>query len=347
MTRVVLSGLTKTYPGATAPAIDRLSLDIAGGGLTALLGPSGCGKTTVMKMIAGLLAPSSGDITFDGRSILRDAPEHRGVVMVFQNHLLFPTMSVAENVGFGLRMRKAPKPEIAARVREMLELVRLPDLGDRRPSELSGGQQQRVALARALIIGPKVLLLDEPLSSLDAHLRIEMRDLIRSIQRTMGITTIFVTHDQEEAVVLADHVALILNGRLRQYDVPDAFYRRPADAAVATFFGGRNLLPGQGANGLFDCAMGRLMLPEGARSGAGLLTFRPEAVRIGAGAVNSFRAHVRDRLFMGTQTRLVLDVGDATVEAAVPPDMAEGITLGDSLTVNLPPQSLWVMESGT
>jgi ABC-type Fe3+/spermidine/putrescine transport system ATPase subunit len=344
MTRVLLSGLTKTYPGTAAPALDRLDLDVPSGELTALLGPSGCGKTTTMKMIAGLLAPTAGDITFDGRSILRDRPENRGVVMVFQNYLLFPYMSVADNVGFGLRMRKVPKAEIAARVAEMLALVRLPDLGSRRPSELSGGQQQRVALARALIVKPKVLLLDEPLSNLDAHLRIEMRDLIRGIQKQMGITTIFVTHDQEEAVVLADRVALILNGRLRQYDVPDAFYRRPADAEVAAFFGCRNLVPGVSAGGVFDSALGRLTLPKGARGGPGLLTIRPEAIRIGAAPVNAVAARVTERLYLGTQTRLTLAVGDATLDAVLSPDLVEGVAPGDGITINLPPASLWVME---
>jgi ABC-type Fe3+/spermidine/putrescine transport system ATPase subunit len=345
MTRVLLSDLTKTYPGTTAPALDHFTLDVASGALTALLGPSGCGKTTTLKLIAGLLTPTSGDITFDGRSILHDKPEDRGVVMVFQNPLLFPTMSVAENVGFGLRMRKLPKDRIAARVADMLALVKLPDFGARRPSDLSGGQQQRVALARALIVQPKVLLLDEPLSSLDAHLRIEMRDLIRSLQQDLRITTIFVTHDQEEAVVLADRVALILDGRLRQYDVPDAFYRRPADRAVAAFFGGHNVLPGTSAEGAFDSALGRLALPPGTRSGPGLLTFRPEAVRIGAAGVNTLQTIVAQRLYLGTQTRLRLTIGTAGIEAVLPPDLVAGVAPGDTLTINLPPASLWVMDA--
>ncbi|MDA9930982.1 ABC transporter ATP-binding protein, partial [Alphaproteobacteria bacterium] len=193
MTTVNIDHLTKVYPGQTEPSLDDLSLEIRSGELTALLGPSGCGKTTTMKMIAGLLVPTAGDVLFDGRSILHEKPEHRGVVMVFQNYLLFPYMSVADNIGFGLKMRKIDKTEIDRRVSEMLELVKLPDLGKRRPSELSGGQQQRVALARALIVQPNVLLLDEPLSNLDAHLRFEMRDLIRSLQQEIGITTIFVT----------------------------------------------------------------------------------------------------------------------------------------------------------
>ena len=343
MTHVTLSDLTQTYPGAAAPALDRLNLDIPSGELTALLGPSGCGKTTAMKMIAGLLRPTAGDITFDGRSILRERPEDRGAVMVFQSHLLFPYMSVADNVGFGLRMRKAPRAEIAAQVAAMLKLVRLPDLGHRRPSDLSGGQQQRVALARALIVRPRVLLLDEPLSNLDAHLRIEMRDLIRQIQKDTGITTIFVTHDQEEAVALADRVALILGGRLRQHDLPDAFYRRPADREVAQFFGGRNFLPGKGQQGRFDCALGPLQVPADRRTGAGTLTFRPEAVKLGAGPANTLQATVRDHIYLGTRTRLKLEVAGVVIDAVLSPDAAEGVGPGDSVPIHLPPASLWVM----
>ena len=207
MTHVSIKNLTKIYPGSSVPSLDDLSLEVTSGSLTALLGPSGCGKTTTMKMIAGLLDQTSGDVTFDNISILKEKPENRGVVMVFQNHLLFPYMNVQDNIGFGLKMRNIHKDEIYNRVIEMLELVKLPNMENRMPKELSGGQQQRVALARALIVQPKVLLLDEPLSNLDAHLRFEMRDLIRNLQQSMGITTIFVTHGQEEAVVLADQVA--------------------------------------------------------------------------------------------------------------------------------------------
>jgi ABC-type Fe3+/spermidine/putrescine transport system ATPase subunit len=345
MTRLCLSALTRTFPGAATPALDGLTLDAEGGELVALLGPSGCGKTTALRLIAGLLAPTSGDITFDGRSVLRDRPEDRGAVMVFQNALLFPFMTVAANVGFGLRMRGLPAAAIAARVAAMLDLVHLPDLGQRRPAELSGGQQARVALARALIVEPKVLLLDEPLSALDAHLRAEMRDLIRRVQKDLGITTVLVTHDQEEAVALADRIALILGGRLRQYDRPEVLYRRPADAQVAAFFGGRNLVPGTAAGGVFHGPLGPLVLPGGARSGPGLLTFRPESVRIGLAPVNTLQVRVAGHIYLGTQTRLTLAVGTATVEAALPPDQAEGIAPGDALTINLPPSALWLMAA--
>jgi ABC-type Fe3+/spermidine/putrescine transport system ATPase subunit len=343
MTHVSITNLSKTYQGAIMPSLDSLSLEIPSGELTALLGPSGCGKTTTMKMIAGLLEPSGGDVTFDGRSILRDRPEDRGVVMVFQNYLLFPYMSVADNVGFGLRMRKVPKAEIADRVAKMLALVKLPDLGARKPSELSGGQQQRIALARALIVEPKVLLLDEPLSNLDAHLRLEMRDLIRGLQKQLGITTIFVTHDQEEAVVLADRVALILDGRLCQYDPADHFYKRPANEAVARFFGGQNFVRGQSDGAVFQSVLGPLTLPKGVARRSGILTFRPEAIRIGPATVNTLTALVVDRIYLGTQTRLKLRVGDTDLEAVLSPDLVEGITPGQTIQINLPPQNLWVM----
>jgi ABC-type Fe3+/spermidine/putrescine transport system ATPase subunit len=346
LTHVSIKGLTKVYPGATEPSLDRLSLEIPTGELTALLGPSGCGKTTTMKMIAGLLEPTSGDVTFDGRSVLQDKPEDRGVVMVFQNYLLFPYMSVADNVGFGLKMRKIDPAEIKRRVGEMLELVKLPDLGDRKPIALSGGQQQRVALARALIVQPNVLLLDEPLSNLDAHLRFEMRDLIRSLQQEMGITTIFVTHDQEEAVVLADRVALILDGQMKQYDKPDVFYKRPVDEATARFFGGHNFINGMSDGQSFDSDLGRLILPENAASGIGKLTFRPENVRIGNAddGTNSLKATIADVIYLGTQTRLKLRVGDTVLDAVVNPNEIETYVVGDTLPIHLPTSSLWVIQ---
>ena len=256
MTQVTLSGLTKIFDQKSPPAVDNLDLEIESGKLTALLGPSGCGKTTTMKMIAGLLRPTAGDILFDGDSILSIKPEERGAVMVFQNYLLFPYMNIADNIGFGLKMRKVNKKEIRSRVEDMLDLVQLPGFEDRKPNQLSGGQQQRIALARALIVQPNVLLLDEPLSNLDAHLRDEMRVLIRRIQTEMGITTVFVTHDQEEAVVLADKVALLFDGRLQQFDAPDSFYDTPNTVDIATFFGGTNFIPGYYLDGTITTDIG-------------------------------------------------------------------------------------------
>lgn len=344
MTQVSLKALSKTFASAAKPAVDHLSLDIPGGALIALLGPSGCGKTTILRMIAGLLAPSSGDITFDHSSVLMLPAERRGAVMVFQNYLLFPHLSVADNIGFGLRMRAVPRPEVQARVARMLQMVQLPDLGHRRPAELSGGQQQRVALARALIVQPRVLLLDEPLSSLDAHLRLEMRDLIRSLQRELGITTIFVTHDQQEAVVLADRIALILEGRLRQFAPAETFYRRPADEGVARFFGGQNFVRGRSEGGRFVSGLGALTLPEGARTGAGLLTFRPESVLIGGKGENTLSARLTQRVFLGTQTRLTFAVGDQAITAMASPDAVEGLAPGDAVAITLPRPALWVLD---
>jgi ABC-type Fe3+/spermidine/putrescine transport system ATPase subunit len=226
----------------------------------------------------------------------------------------------------------------------MLALVRLPDLGHRRPAELSGGQQQRVALARALVVRPRLLLLDEPLSNLDTHLRHEMRDLIRALHLDTGITTLVVTHDQQDAVVLADRIALMLDGRVRQHDSPDQFYRRPADEAVARFFGGLNFVPGQSGGGVFHSALGALRLPDGAHSGPGRLTFRPESVQIGGAGENTLTARLVERQFQGTTTRLRLAVAGLMIEAHVGPDQAAGLTPGSDLAVTLPAQALWVLQ---
>lgn len=347
MTHVSIKNLTKVYPGLTVPSLDNLSLEINSGSLTALLGPSGCGKTTTMKMIAGLLDQTSGDVTFDGTSILKEKPENRGVVMVFQNHLLFPYMNVQDNIGFGLKMRNVHKDEIFNRVIKMLDLVKLPNMENRMPKELSGGQQQRVALARALIVQPRVLLLDEPLSNLDAHLRFEMRDLIRNLQQSMGITTIFVTHDQEEAVVLADQVALILDGKLKQYAQPDVFYKKPIDVVTAKFFGGQNFIKGTSKNNSFSSNIGKLALPKDCLQGNGVLTFRPENVQIGKGpkSVNTIKAKIIEKIFLGTQTRLKLSIKDEVIQAIANPNEVDEKETGIEIDINIPPSCLWVINN--
>ena len=347
MTHVSIQNLTKVYPGLTVPSLDNLSLEINSGSLTALLGPSGCGKTTTMKMIAGLLDQTSGDVTFDGTSILKEKPENRGVVMVFQNHLLFPYMNVQDNIGFGLKMRNVHKEEIFNRVIKMLDLVKLPNMENRMPKELSGGQQQRVALARALIVQPRVLLLDEPLSNLDAHLRFEMRDLIRNLQQSMGITTIFVTHDQEEAVVLADQVALILDGKLKQYAQPDVFYKKPIDVVTAKFFGGQNFIKGISKNNNFSSNIGKLALPKDCLQGNGILTFRPENVQIGKGSksVNTIKAKIIEKIFLGTQTRLKLSIKEEVIQAIANPNEVDEKETGIEIDINIPPSCLWVINN--
>ena len=348
MTQVTLSGLTKIFDAKNPPAVDQLDLDIESGKLTALLGPSGCGKTTTMKMIAGLLRPTSGDILFDGDSILSIKPEERGAVMVFQNYLLFPYMSIADNIGFGLKMRKVSKKEIRTRVTDMLDLVQLPGFEDRKPNQLSGGQQQRIALARALIVQPNVLLLDEPLSNLDAHLRDEMRVLIRRIQTEMGITTVFVTHDQEEAVVLADKVALLFDGRLQQFDVPDAFYETPRTREIATFFGGSNFIPGYYLDGTITTDIGVFEAPHTMiGEGNALLSIRPEAVDLGVGGENSVSGTVLSHVYGGRYARFQVRIGDIEIEAITEPGQVKLFADGDNIPVKFDPDKIWILGPNT
>jgi ABC-type Fe3+/spermidine/putrescine transport system ATPase subunit len=346
MTQVSISQLNKIYPGATVKAVDNLNLDIESGGLHALLGPSGCGKTTTMKMIAGLLTPTSGDILFNGVSQTPIPPEKRGAVMVFQNYLLFPYMSVGENVGFGLKMRGVDKATIKKKVAEMLELVQLPGVEDRRPKQLSGGQQQRIALARALIVQPNVLLLDEPLSNLDAHLRDEMRELIRGIQKDTKVTMVFVTHDQEEAVILADKIALIFDGVLRQNDTPDKFYEQPATERIARFFGGLNFLPGKLTDGRFDSSIGQFAVPQGVvDSGDALLSIRPESIEMGVAddASNIAMGRITSHVYMGTHTRYKVKVKDEVFQVVADPQSIKNFKEGDEVNLRFAPEKVWAL----
>jgi len=264
-----LDGVVKRFGGQAA--VDGLSLAVRRGEFVSLLGPSGGGKTTTLHMIAGFIDPDAGDILLDGAS-LRGLPSHRrGAAMVFQSYALFPHMTVFDNVAFGLRMRKAGRAEIARRVGEALELVRLEGLGGRHPRELSGGQQQRVALARALVLEPRLLLLDEPLSNLDPRLRRELRDNFVDIHRRTGMTTLLVTHDVEEAFATSDRVAILGGGRLQQFDTPQAIYTRPRTAFVADFVGHGNVVAGR----LERHAAGLRLRPAG---GAPVLPLPAEAV---------------------------------------------------------------------
>jgi spermidine/putrescine ABC transporter ATP-binding subunit len=238
-----LTGLEKRY--GDSPAVAGVDLDVADGEFLTLLGPSGCGKTTTLGLIAGFFPPSAGEVRIKGQSVTGLPPFRRNIGVVFQDYALFPHLSVADNIAFGLRMRHVEKPEMARRVAEALALVRLTGLDDRRPHELSGGQRQRVALARALVIRPTILLLDEPLSNLDLKLREEMRIEIADLQRRLQITTIFVTHDQGEALVMSDRIAVMNAGRIEQVGSPADIYERPASRFVAEFIGRMNLFPGR------------------------------------------------------------------------------------------------------
>ena len=349
MTGISLRGISMTYPGQERPALDSVDLDIEGGRITALLGPSGCGKTTLLKIVAGLLHPTKGDILISGASMLDVAPERRDTVMVYQDNLLFPHMDVASNVGFGLRMRKVPQDEIASKVSETLEMVHLEGVEGRMPSELSGGQQQRVALARALVVDPKVLLLDEPLSNLDAHLRLEMRDLIHSLQRSTGVTCVFVTHDQEEAVVMADKVALVFDGSIVQYAVPSDFYERPASTRVAKFFGAQNFLGGVRDGRSFKCDVGDLPLAYDSGTGPATATVRPENLQVATSSKpGSLRGTVVSAVYMGVSCRLLVNVNGSPgakltvlTYASAFHDLAEGNTVW----LDIPPERLWIMSN--
>lgn len=241
--RLTLEDLRFRYPGDGAWVVDGVSLDIAEGEFFTLLGPSGCGKTTLLWIVAGFLRAASGRLLFDGADVGAQPPERRGVGIVFQNYALFPHLTVRENVAFGLRGRGAGGADPSRRVAEMLELVAMGAFADRRPGELSGGQQQRVALARALAPRPRALLMDEPLSNLDAALRVETRERFRALQREVGITTLYVTHDQEEALASSDRLAVLRAGRVRQVGTPEDVYDAPATADTAAFLGRCNLLP--------------------------------------------------------------------------------------------------------
>ncbi|MGN6152831.1 MAG: sulfate/molybdate ABC transporter ATP-binding protein [Lysobacteraceae bacterium] len=258
-----IRGLSKRYPGVAA--LDRVDLDIASGELIALLGPSGSGKTTLLRVVAGLLSPDTGSVLFGERDATRLSLRERNVGFVFQHYALFRHMTVADNIAFGLhcrpRAQRPPRAEIARRVEELLTLIQLPELGGRYPDQLSGGQKQRVALARALAIDPSVLLLDEPFGALDAKVRVELRRWLRKLHERTGQTTLFVTHDQEEALELADRVVVMRQGRIEQVGTPDAIYAAPASAYVFGFVGRGNALEGGVRDGVFSTHDGAVTLP--------------------------------------------------------------------------------------
>ncbi len=303
MARLQLTGLTKTY--GDFHAVAGVDLDIRQGELVVLLGPSGCGKTTTLRMIAGFTAPTAGEIRLGGNDITRKPPWKRNTGLVFQSYALFPHLSVADNVAFGLRMRRLPQQEIAAKVAEVLRLVRLEGLADRLPRELSGGQQQRVALARALVIEPDILLLDEPLSNLDAKLRHEVRVEIRELQKKLGLTTVMVTHDQEEALTMADRLVVMSNGQVQQVGSQRELYESPANTFVAGFVGRTNFLRGRVEKpGVFRTESGlAVRCDEGAAGSGRTLALRPERLSLAAARVaeadNSFPGRVEFASYLG------------------------------------------------
>ena len=302
--------------------VQDFNLDVGRGEFVSFLGPSGCGKTTVLRMVAGFEEPTAGSIMIGGKDVTRLKPNQRNIGMVFQAYALFPNLTVAQNIAFGLKVAGTPKAESDRRVAEMLELIKLPQFGDRYPYQLSGGQQQRVALARALAPKPKVLLLDEPLSALDAKVRVSLRDEIRAIQRELGITTIFVTHDQEEALSISDRIVVMYGGKAEQVGAPFEIYNRPATKFVANFVGTLNVLEGT----VSDASSGKVRIDtqevslkgklNGSKTGDTLsLALRPEAIALGRhpGNDSSLSGEIADVHFLGSVIRVRVGVAGSMV----------------------------------
>jgi putative spermidine/putrescine transport system ATP-binding protein len=316
MDHLILDGLEKRF-GPDGPAVvEALSLQAREGELLGMLGPSGCGKTTTLRMIGGLIPASSGRVRVKGKDITGLPPHLRDMGVVFQNYALFPHMSVADNLAFGLQMRRAPRGEIDKRVQRALELVQLGGLWDRHPRQLSGGQQQRVALARALVIEPSILLLDEPLSNLDAHLREAVRGEIRDIQKLLGITTLLVTHDQAEALAVCDRIAIMRAGRLEQIGTPLEIYERPANAFVASFVGRVNRIDARREpGGAVHVGTNRLTTSAG-EPGRVEVMIRPHRIRIvpdgeAASGACSARGTVRRITFIGDTSSSEIEIDGA------------------------------------
>jgi len=354
-TPVSLRNLTRAF-GATK-ALDGMSLDIAPGELIALLGPSGCGKTTALRIVAGFEYADSGEVLVNGKDVSEVPAARRDMGMVFQSYSLFPNMSALDNVGFGLRMRKTAAAQRRRKAAELLDMVGLSAQAAQYPHQLSGGQQQRVALARALAIEPHVLLLDEPLSALDAKVRLQLREQIRTLQQRLGTTTIFVTHDQEEALSMADRVGVMRDGRLEQVADPSELYSRPATAFVAEFVGTMNRLPGElaGPGTVTVLGVSCGVIGPGGNGGAGSppiedsgptsgpvdVLVRPEGLTVAPASGGN--GIVSGRTFLGAVTRLaVLLSGDTEVRVDVPSATALAMAPGTSVQVGLPPAPVLV-----
>jgi putative spermidine/putrescine transport system ATP-binding protein len=349
MAYLTLSNLSKLFGGVAA--VQDFNLDVQKGEFVSFLGPSGCGKTTTLRMIAGFETAESGVITLDGEDITNKSPNQRNVGMVFQSYALFPNLTIGQNIGFGLEVRKLGKAAIDQRVQEMLELVHLESHIDKYPYQLSGGQQQRIALARALAIQPRVLLLDEPLSALDAKIRVELRLEIRRIQQTLGITTVYVTHDQEEALLLSDRVVVMSQGHIEQVGAPATIYNYPATEFVAQFVGQLNLIPAtdidiiKGACKVAGQSVKFEPMPNRPVSDKPRLAIRPEEVHIGSGeGRNTLKGRVESVLFLGSVVRLRINVGGALFSADFFNE--RNLTLpraGDDVVISFPEQSCWLV----
>ena len=352
MTKLTLRNVSRTF--GSVVAVDDFSLALAQGEFVALLGPSGCGKTTTLRMIAGLLDPSAGTIEMDGEVISSPGsslpPEKRGMSMIFQSYAIWPNMTVAENVAFGLQVRRRSRAETQAKVEQILDVVQMRHLRDRYPAELSGGQQQRVALARAIVVQPAVLLLDEPLSNLDANLREEMRYEIRRLHDEFHITTVYVTHDQAEAMVTSDRIAVMNQGRVEQVDEPRALYARPRTRFVAGFIGRTNFLDGEVRDGevAFDrFAIGLEQFAEApALSGRVSFSLRPQSIRLlrlrppASSGSSAIPGHVVQRAYLGEHWDYVVRPADSGLQLRVTARPHEVFEVGETVWLELDPRQM-------
>ncbi|MGP4014324.1 ABC transporter ATP-binding protein [Saccharopolyspora sp. 5N708] len=337
--RIETRDLCKVYRGSSRPAVDAADLTIEAGEFMTLLGPSGSGKTTTLNMIAGFEDVTSGQILLDDADIARVPPHRRNLGMVFQNYALFPHMTAADNVAFPLRQRKVGKKEIARRVAEALELVHLGEHGNRLPSQLSGGQQQRVALARAVVFAPRALLLDEPLGALDKKLRESLQLEISRLHKELGITFVFVTHDQEEALALSDRIAVFHEGRIEQVGTPDELYETPVSHFVATFLGDSNVFTGHARDGIIDTGWCELRSAGAAQAGPVALVVRPERLRIGASSepgANVLSATVTDIVYQGAFRRVFVEFDGGTTGQIRDTTSTAPVTTGQRIEVHWP-----------
>ena len=334
---IQIDNVTKAY--GKNIVIQGLSAEIQPGEFFTLLGPSGCGKTTLLRMIIGFNSIEGGEIRVDGKVINQIPTNRRNMGMVFQNYAVFPHMSVRDNVTYGLKTRHVPKAERCKRADEILKLVKIDDYADRMPTQLSGGQQQRVALARAIVIQPEVLLMDEPLSNLDAKLRVEMRNVIKRIQRQVGITTVYVTHDQEEALAISDRIAVMHGGVIQQIGTPKHIYQRPANEFVSSFIGLSNFVDAENENGTLDFGCGYRVPMSTLRPDAGrkvCVAVRPEEFLIRSAEEPGIPATVRSSVFLGMTQHYFLTLGEEKeIEVVVPSDRSDLIPDGEKVSLQI------------
>ncbi|MEJ5082314.1 ABC transporter ATP-binding protein [Ochrobactrum sp. MYb379] len=348
MADVQIQGLTKTY--GAFKAVSDMTLDVHEGEFLIFLGPSGCGKTTTLRMLAGFIEPDAGTMRLGNRDITFEPPHRRNIGLVFQNYALFPHLSIFENVAFGLRRRKVAEPELKNRVKHALELVDLAHLMERLPKQLSGGQQQRVAIARAIAIRPDMLLLDEPLSNLDARLRLQVRDELRSLQKSLGITTIMVTHDQEEAMSVGDRLVLMRSGLIEQIGNAEQLYKQPANRFVADFIGRANFLSGKAVeNGRFTTEGGVHFQAAQSSKTASEVLIRPEALRLSKAplpsAQNNQTAIIKKHVFLCgmVEIDLMLTDGQHLTAVASPRELNEAgidLTPESSISMSIAPEDV-------